>query len=88
MPSDLLVSGDASIDGGVDDAVQRHAEKVDVAVKLLVLVLADQSPQLLVLVLHHSDGVLQRAHLHLRDGRMDEAGEDGGRTQQETSNAR
>ena len=55
--SHLLVSGDASVDGGVDDSVQRHAEQVDVAVQLLVLVLADQSPQLLVLILHHRDGV-------------------------------
>ena len=55
--SDLLVSGDASVDGGVDDSVQRHAEQVDVAVQLLVLVLADQSPQLLVLILHYRDGV-------------------------------
>lgn len=53
----LLVSGDASVNGGVDDSVQGHAEQVDVAVQLLVLVLADQSPQLLVLILHHSDGV-------------------------------
>lgn len=64
--SDLLVSGDASVDGGVDDPVERHAEQVDVAVQLLVLVLADQGPQLQVLVLHHGDGVFQRTHLHLR----------------------
>lgn len=65
--SDLLVSGDASVDGGVNDSVQRHAEQVDVAVQLLVLVLADQSPQLLVLILHHRDGVFQRTHLHLTE---------------------
>lgn len=63
----LLVSGDASVHGGVDDSVQRHAEQVDVSVQLLVLVLTDQRPQLLVLVLHHGDGVFQRTHLHLRD---------------------
>lgn len=61
----LLVSGDASVDGRVDDPVQAHAERVDVAVMLPVLVLADQGAQLLGLVLHHVDGVLQRAHLHL-----------------------
>lgn len=64
----LLVPGDAPVDGGVDDAVQRHAQQVDVALQLLVLVLADQGPQLLVLVLHHGDSVLQRAHLNLGDG--------------------
>lgn len=62
----LLISGDASVDGGVDDAVEAHAERVDVAVVLPVLVLADQSPQLLGLILHHVDGVLQGAHLHLQ----------------------
>lgn len=67
--SDLLVSGDASVNRGVDDPVQRHAEQVDVAVQLLVLVLADQSPQLLVLILHHREGVLQRTHLHLSETR-------------------
>lgn len=66
---DLLVSGDASVDGGIDDAVQRHAQQVDVPVQLLVLVLADQSPDLLVLVFHHRRGVLQRAHLHLEPNR-------------------
>lgn len=55
--SDLLVSGDASVNGSVDDAVQRHAEQVDVAMQLLVLVLADQSPQLQVLILHYREGV-------------------------------
>lgn len=61
----LLVARDASIDGSVDDAVETHAEQVDVAMHLLVLVLADQGPQLLVLVLHNLDGILQGAHLHL-----------------------
>lgn len=32
---------------------------------LPVLVLADQSPKLLGLILHHINGILQRAHLHL-----------------------
>lgn len=71
----LLVSGDASVHGGVDDSVQAHAERVDVAVMLPVLVLADQGAQLLGLILHHVNGVLQGAHLHLAGG----AGE--GRTQ-------
>lgn len=62
----LLISGDASVHGGVDDSVQRHAEQVDVPMQLLVLVLTDQSPQLLVLILHHRDGVFQRTHLHLQ----------------------
>lgn len=61
----LLVSGDASVHGGVDDSVQAHAERVDVAVMLPVLVLADQGAQLLGLILHHVNGVLQGAHLHL-----------------------
>lgn len=37
----LLVSGDAAIHRGVDDPVEAHAERVDVAVMLSVLVLAD-----------------------------------------------
>lgn len=61
----LLVACDAAVDRGVDDAVQAHAEQADVAMRLLVLILADQGPQLLVLILHHLDGILQRAHLHL-----------------------
>lgn len=68
LSADLLVSGDASVDGGVDDSVQSHAEQVDVAVQLLVLVLADQRPQLPVLVLHHTEGVFQWTHLHLGNG--------------------
>lgn len=60
----LLVACDASVDGSVNDAVQAHAQQVDVAVHLLVLILADQGPQLLVLVLNHLDGILQGAHLH------------------------
>lgn len=65
----LLVSGDASVHGGVDDSVQAHAERVDVAVMLPVLVLADQGAQLLGLILHHVNGVLQGAHLHLAGGK-------------------
>lgn len=68
----LLVSGNASVDGSIDDTIQCHTEQVDVGVQLLVLlvvllvlVLADQRSQLLVLVLHHRYGVLQRTHLHL-----------------------
>lgn len=61
----LLVARDAAVDRGVDDTVQAHAEQADVAMRLLVLILADQGPQLLVLILHHLDGILQRAHLHL-----------------------
>lgn len=64
----LLVARNAPVDGCVDDTVQAHAEKVDVALHLFVLILADQGPQLLVLILDHLDGVLQRAHLHLRHG--------------------
>lgn len=62
----LLVACDASIDCSIDDAIQAHAEQVDVAMHLLVLVLTNQGPQLLVLVLYNLDGILQRAHLHLR----------------------
>lgn len=65
--ANLLVSGNASVDGGVDNPVQRHAQQVDVSMQQLVLVLANQSPQLLVLVLHHRDGVFQWTHLHLSD---------------------
>lgn len=61
----LLVAGQASVDGGVDDPVQAHGEGVDV-LHLPVLALGDQRAQLQVLVLDHLDGVLQRAHLHLR----------------------
>lgn len=61
----LLVSGNASVHSRVYDSVQAHAERVDVAVMLPVLVLADQGAQLLGLVLHHVNGVLQGAHLHL-----------------------
>lgn len=64
----LLVSGDASVHGRVYDSVQTHAERVDVAVMLPVLVLADQGAQLLGLVLHDVDGVLQGADLHLGRG--------------------
>lgn len=62
----LLVARNAAIDSRVDDAVQAHAQQVDVAMCLFVLVLADQGPQLLVFILDHLDGILQRAHLHLR----------------------
>lgn len=62
----LLISGNASIHGGIYDPVQAHAERVNVALMLPVLVLADQSPQLLGLVLHHVDGVLDGTHLHLQ----------------------
>lgn len=61
----LLVSGDASVHSRIYDPVQTHAERVDVAVMLPVLVLADQGAQLLGLVLHDVNGVLQGAHLHL-----------------------
>ena len=64
-PAYLLVACDASVDSSVNDAVQAHAQQVDVAVHLLVLILADQGAQLLVLVLNHLDGILQGAHLHL-----------------------
>ncbi len=64
--TDFLVSGDSSIDGGVDHPVEAHAEQIDVSVKLLVLVLTDQGAQLLVLVLHHIYGVLQRTNLNLQ----------------------
>lgn len=71
-PAHLLVSGDAAIDGGVHHSVERHAEKVDVvAVRLLELIAADQRAQLLVLVLHHADGVFQRTHLHLKRVQVD-----------------
>lgn len=62
----LLVAGDASVHGGVYDPVQAHAERVNVALMLPVLVLADQSAQLLGFVLHHVDGVLDGTHLHLQ----------------------
>lgn len=60
-----MVSGDTPIDSSVHHAIERHAEQIDVAVQLLVLVLANQRSQLLVLVLHHRKGILQGAHLHL-----------------------
>ena len=61
----LLISGDASVHSSIYNPIETHAEWVDVAVMLPVLVLADQSPQLLGLILHHINGILQRAHLHL-----------------------
>lgn len=62
-----MVAGQPSVDGGVDDAVQAHCERVDV-LHLPVLALRDERAQLQVLVLDHLDGVLQRAHLHLYSG--------------------
>lgn len=62
----LLIPGDASVHCSIYDPVQAHAERVNVALMLPVLVLADQSPQLLGLVLHHVDGVLNGTHLHLQ----------------------
>lgn len=59
-----MVAGQPSVDGGVDDAVQAHGERVDV-LHLPVLALRDERAQLQVLVLDHLDGVLQRADLHL-----------------------
>lgn len=64
-PTHLLIACNASIDSCIYDAIQAHAEQVDVAMYLLVLILADQGPQLLILILNHLDGILQRAHLHL-----------------------
>ena len=64
----LLVSGYASIDCSIYDPIETHAEWVDVAMVLSVLILADERPQLLGLVLHHVDGILQRTHFHLTAG--------------------
>lgn len=61
----LLISGNSSIHSSIDDPIEAHAERVDVPMMLPVLVLANQSPQLLGLILHHVNSVLQRAHLHL-----------------------
>lgn len=61
----LLISGDAPVHSSIYDPIEAHAERVDVAMMLPVLVLADESPQLLGLILHHVNGILQRAHLHL-----------------------
>lgn len=61
----LLISGDASIHSSIYDPIEAHAERVDVAMMLPVLVLADQSSQLLGLILHHINSILQRAHFHL-----------------------
>lgn len=63
----FLVSGYAAIDGCVDDPVEAHAEQVDVSVKLLVLVLADEGTQLLVLIFNHVNGVLQRTDFNLHN---------------------
>lgn len=62
----LLISGNAPVHSSIYDPIEAHAERVDVAMMLPVLVLADQSPQLLGLILHHINSVLQRAHLHLQ----------------------
>lgn len=43
-PAHLLVSCDTSIDSGIDDAIQAHAEQIDVAMCLSVLILANQGP--------------------------------------------
>lgn len=61
----LLISGNASIHSSIYDPIEAHAERVDVPMMLPVLVLANQSPQLLGLILHHVNSVLQRADLHL-----------------------
>lgn len=64
-PAYLLVACNASIDSSVNDSIQAHAEQIDVAMHLFVLILADQSSKFLVLILNYLDGILQRAHLHL-----------------------
>lgn len=64
-PSYLLVPRNASVDSGINDTVETHAQQVDVAMHLFVLILADQRAELLVLILNYLDGILQRAHLHL-----------------------
>lgn len=43
VSSYLLVARDASIDSCINDTIQAHAEQIDVAMHLFVLVLADQS---------------------------------------------
>lgn len=64
-PVYLLVSGNTSVDRSVHHPIERHAEQVDIAVQLLVLVLANKCSQLLVFVLHHREGIFQGANLHL-----------------------
>lgn len=54
----LLVAGDSSINGSIHYPIQTHAEQVDVAVVMAVLVLADERAQFLVLVLYHIYSVL------------------------------
>lgn len=40
----LLVACNAPIDSCIDDTIQAHAEQVDVAMHLFVLILADEGP--------------------------------------------
>lgn len=60
----LLVVGKAAHDGGVDDAVEHHGQRVD-RQRAVAGLLLHQVAQLLVGLLHGLDGVLQRAHLLL-----------------------
>lgn len=60
-----MIACDATVDSSINDTIEAHTEQADVAMRLFVLILANQGPQLLVLILHHLDGILQRAHLHL-----------------------
>ncbi|KAK7811389.1 hypothetical protein U0070_002322 [Myodes glareolus] len=66
-PEEMRSDGacNASIDSCINDTIQAHAEQIDVAMHLFVLILADQSSQLLILILDYLDGILQRTHLHL-----------------------
>lgn len=64
----LLVVGEAAHDSGVDDAVERHGQRVD-GERAVAGLLLHQVAQLLVGLLHRLHGVLQRADLLLHSGR-------------------
>lgn len=54
----LLVAGNSAINCSIHNPIQTHAKQVDVAVVMAVLILADESAKLLVLVLYHIYGIL------------------------------
>lgn len=62
----LLVPRNSPVNGGIDHSVQTHAEKINVAMHLFMLVLAYQCPQLLVFVLNHLNGIFQRTYFNLK----------------------
>lgn len=66
----LLVPCNSPVNGGINHSVQTHAEKINVAMHLFMLVLAYQCPQLLVFVLNHLNGIFQRTYFNLKGNKI------------------